>query len=915
MAKLALSPNERLLLHLLEMERFRDDPEVPIGASQEGIAQRLQVQVHNVSRALSSLESEGLVFDRLTHIRGVPRRRRAYFLTEKGRVAVQTIRSDVLKRPVVIESEGSAQEMPLEEALRRISAKMGVTPSLSEIVDIASRNELITAHAYAGTQPQRPKREFPMLQQGRPKVEAFFGREAEVSRILEALSGDAASAALIWGLPGIGKSTLGSRVFENLAGKRPLLWFTFRDWDTEASFLAALSEFLASAGRAKTSVAFKRGAGTSEFFSPMVADLSGLGAVLFVDDAHKSDGRCSTIMSMLVEAVDASRSSKMVLMSRSVPSFFSKSSQGHESYELTGLDRDAAWKLAQSLNAKDGVRLVSESHGHPLMLRMLARAGASGTAGDVVSFVEREVNSSLTSDERELLELISVFRHPISLNAVAGVDIGPVAGLRERALVIDQEGGLTTHDLLREFFLSHLGAEDKMALHKRAAEYCGTRQAVEWKLEMLYHLVEAEDWTAARRTAISSANELSKEFPEEALVLISRIPQGESSVLEYAELLFIRGQLQESLGRPEAAMADYEESSTLLEDGEPARKAIVLEALAKLHSEIDSFTESFTVHKDALDLYEKSDDKEGQIREWLSVGGVYRRKGDRTKAREAYTQALTIASKQEDRAAQAACLNNLALLDWDEGRLRDAEMRLKESVRLAHVIRDHLGEAKGLENLARLSEAQNRLEEAPNILLESSEAFRRAGELSEFKRLQAVCAEALCRQRRFDSATELCTRGLERPEFRKRKGLFQRSPVYDYGDLALASALVEAFRESGERKRAMKELERYESMASAMGDEDQIAKGKLLASMISEDSGELETAVRSLKEAETLLRGSGNHEGLIAVHVRLGQLAEKLGDYESAERNYQEAARHAEIVGDRHAQSLALDNLAMVSKG
>lgn len=914
MAKLALSSNERLLLHLMEMDRFRDDAEVPLAASQEGIAQRLQVQVHNVSRALSSLESEGLVSDRLAHIRGAPKRRRAYFLTENGRATAQSIKSDVLRRPVVVESEGSAQQMPLEEALRVISAKAGVTPSLSDAVEIAGRNEILTVEAFAGAPRQAPKREFPMLQQGRPRVEAFFGREAEVGSITESLSGDSASAVLIWGLPGIGKSTLGSRVFEDLAGKRPLLWFTFRDWDTEASFLAALTEFLASAGRTKTSAAFKRGAGTGEFFSPMVADLTGLGAIMFVDDAHKSEGRCSTIMSMFVEAVDASRSSKAILMSRSVPSFFSKSAEGHVSHELTGLDRDSAWKMAQSLNARDGVRVVSESHGHPLLLRMLARAGASGATGDVVSFVEREVNSSLTGEERRLLELISIFRHPVSLNAVTGVDTGFVTGLRESALVIDQESGLSTHDLLRDFFSSHLGAEEKAALHRKAAEYCGGRQGVEWKLETLYHHVEAGDWPSARQTAMSSANELSRDFPEETLSLISRIPKAEVAAQDYAELLFVKGQLQESLGRLEEAMGDYEESLSLIGDGEPARRAIALEALARLHSQIDRFAESLAVHQDALRLYEKSDDKEGQIREWLSAGGVYRKRGDHAKAREAYTQALTIASKQEDRAAQAACLNNLALLDWDEGRLRDAEVRLKESVRLAHVIRDHLGEARGLENLARLSGAQNRVEEVPNIFLESSEAFRRAGEISEFKRLQAACAEALGAQGRFESAAEMCVRGLERPEFRRRKGLFQRSPVFDYGDLALSSTLVDILRESGDRRRAQKELARYESMASAIGDVSQIARGKLLASMISEDSGALEIAVRNLEEAKTLLRAAGNHDGLIAVHMRLGMLEEKLGDYKSAESDYKEAARHAEVVGDKHAQSLALENMASAKR-
>ena len=84
MPRPVVSQNERLLLHLLELDDHREEREVPRGASQEGIASRLGTQVHNASRALSVLESEGLVMDRLAHIRGAPKRRRAYFLTEKG---------------------------------------------------------------------------------------------------------------------------------------------------------------------------------------------------------------------------------------------------------------------------------------------------------------------------------------------------------------------------------------------------------------------------------------------------------------------------------------------------------------------------------------------------------------------------------------------------------------------------------------------------------------------------------------------------------------------------------------------------------------------------------------------------------------------------------------------------------------
>lgn len=914
MARLVLSQNERLLLHLSELDKHRDDPEVPIGASQEGISQRLQLQIHNVSRALSSLQAEGLVSDRLAHVRGAPKRRRAYFLTEKGRLAAQAIRSDVAKRLVVLELEGKAQEMPLEEAIRRIASSAGATPAFNDIVDLARSNESIRTADLPKPGPKAAK-ECVERAQGRPKVELFFGREAEKKAVMDSISNPDIAAILLWGMPGIGKSTLASKVFDELSGKRSMFWHSFREWSTDASFLASLSEFLNASGRTNTLSATRRGAASTDLFIPLLNDLSGGEFLLFLDDFQKPSRQLSALSPILLDAVKASRSSKVVLMARSVPEFFSKTETGNVAFELSGLDRDSSWRLAQSLKAQDTVRVVSESHGHPLLINLMSRGGVGEAKGDVIAFIEREVYSGLSKEERRALELLSVFRHPVPVEALQAVDYAVLAKLRQSALLVEQEDGVTTHDLLREFFSKRLGAEAKASFHRSAAGYCEKHAGVEWKLETLFHNVEARDWDVAKRFSVASAAELAKEFPEETLALVSRIPKEDTSPREYAEILFIRGQLHEAMGNHEVALADLEHSLSLLsEESDSERRAVVLETVAKLQSQVQRWSESLSAHEKALHLYEKSNDREGQAREWMNIGGVHRRTGNLAKARQAYSKALSLATMQEDRFAQAACLNNLGLLDWDEGRLRDAEMRLKESVRLAHVVRDHVGEARGLENLASLFKTQLKLSESTNLLLESAEAFRRAGEFAEFKRLQAECASSLGEQGRFVDGIELCENALKKPELRRRKGLFQRHQRYDLGDIALSAALVDLLRSSGDFKEAQKELGRYMEMAEAVGDPSVIARGKLMAALVHEDSDDLDSAMRHLGEAEALLRGAGNSEGLIAVHMRTGIIEEKRGNDEAASEQYLKAAHHAEMAGNKYAYGLAMENLESVRR-
>ncbi|MGQ9587430.1 MAG: hypothetical protein ACUVT7_03500, partial [Thermoplasmata archaeon] len=213
-----------------------------------------------------------------------------------------------------------------------------------------------------------------------------------------------------------------------------------------------------------------------------------------------------------------------------------------------------------------------------------------------------------------------------------------------------------------------------------------------------------------------------------------------------------------------------------------------------------------------------------------------------------------------------------------------------------------------------LFRVQVRLSEMTNLLLESSEAFRRAGELVEFKRLQAACAESLGEQGRYGEGIAMCQRALEKPELRRRPGLFQRSPRFDNGDLALSSTLVDLLRGSGDFKGAMKEISRYAEMASAIDDPSSIAKGSLLRSLVFEDSGDLESAAKALEEAEAVLRSAGNSEGLVAVHMRRGIVEEKKGDDATAAKHYAEAARHAELINDTRAHALALENLRLVKE-
>jgi len=913
MARLVVSQNERLLLHLLDLDKCRDSAQVPFGLCQEGIAKALKTKVHNVSRALTPLEAEGLVTDRLAHVQSAPRRRRIYSLTEKGRQTAESVRSRVEAECVAWQKDGETKQMPISDVIRQVSLTSGRIPSVLEVVELARRDKSLASSLF-GLQDGAAVDSQLIIERshGRPVIGEFFGRAKEINLLTDALSGQALSTIHVHGMPGIGKSTLMSKVFEGTSGKMSQLWYTFREWDTERSFLDTLSDFLSELGGRNLGRSLRSGVVTPDLFSTLVKDFKQTDFALFLDDVHKVASRMELLLTMLIDAARITGSSKVVLISRTALQFVPKDVRQCLSIEVNELDSKSAEALVLNAGVEDPKGILKDSHGHPMLLSLMVSRGTGGGRRDVIDFVDSEVYSSLSSEERSAIELLSVFKHPVPVEALLGVDYSSISQLRRKSLVTEQDEGVWLHDLLREYFVARLGSGRKAEVHMVAGTYCESRLGAEWMLEAMHHFVEAGSWDDASRVAIDSGPELAMEFASETLELTSRIVRSGSDIPGFALLFRLRGELLEGMGRFDEALSDYEESLSLT-PGDGEGRAGILESVARLQAINDELIKALDAHSEALSLYRRAKDTEGKVRELLSIGVIHKRRGSAEKARESYNEALIISTKSENRAAQAACLNNIAILDWQGGHPGEAETRFRDSLRLARTSKDHAGEAHARENYAAYCRAYNRFDESANLLMESSEAHARAGDIMEAKRLRSLHAESMADQGRLDEAIKSCRDALLDPSLRKRKGFLQSSMTVDTGDAHLMLTLIDILRISGDRESALQELDRYTHLIEQFDSPVLTARGWLERAMIFEDSADFENAIEALKEAEKVLSRAGDDEGLIAVHMRWGVIEEKRGSSSLAAQHYESASRHADVTGNEKAKAIALDNFHTVT--
>lgn len=84
--------SQRIVIHLSELGRLGPDDVAPLGFSQLGMAERLQVKQNALTNVLRRLVAAGVLSEDVRHVRGRPRRLKVYRLTGRGEALARELR-------------------------------------------------------------------------------------------------------------------------------------------------------------------------------------------------------------------------------------------------------------------------------------------------------------------------------------------------------------------------------------------------------------------------------------------------------------------------------------------------------------------------------------------------------------------------------------------------------------------------------------------------------------------------------------------------------------------------------------------------------------------------------------------------------------------------------------------------------
>ena len=666
MANVKPGVQERILLHLLDYSDYKNSVEVPFSLSQMGIANAVAIARSNVPRAIAGLKDQGLLIERQAHVKGVSRKRKAYFLTDSGKNLAEDTWNELRSFPLrCILSDGKIESSTLGE----INTILPFTMRSVDIIRYMDDNcvldsRLLTADLIERDLSKHVEKQLVTALGDLPRLRHFYGREKELDNMFNLLEARA-TTLLVPGIAGIGKTTMASKLIERFMHRRNLMYHRCQDWEGSRAFFESVGEWLANIGDSTFAdyIATTPVPKPAEAANLLINALEGTPSLIVIDDFHKvADATLhQTFQAMALGLLGSEEKIGLVLFSRSFkPVVPSKDAEGRIAslvLPLDGLDSDSGRNLLSSfenLEDEQWLYIHGISRGHPLVLELINR-GASATAfhETLENYVTVEIFSKLTAEQKRVLSVLSIFREPVSIDALSDqkLNIDVLDSLVKQGLArqVDSEV-YDVHDLIREFLLRSIDEKVKIDLHNKCSSwYVKSNDEPVFTIELIFHLVCSKNMTEAASIIVDKGRSLISQGHLELLSLIDSLEQSELTGDVSTKVNHYKGEILALLGRFEEAKSAFVLAQDTASKGKDVNtQAELLSALADISLKQGNLDESLSMHLEALAIFIKVKDAIGAARSYNNMGYILRRKNDKSKALESYGEVEAILKENDN---------------------------------------------------------------------------------------------------------------------------------------------------------------------------------------------------------------------------------------------------------------------------
>jgi DNA-binding MarR family transcriptional regulator len=354
--------------------------EAPQAVTQKGIADAIEIRVTHVPRSVKRLEEEGLIYETVMHVKGLDKRRKAYFLTEKGMYNANEIKRGLEERKVTLKDlKGNINDLKIAE----IENKTGIKLDLLDMVKLIDREGILNQSSMELVQKNAESEaaisestifDFPHKV---PVPEEFVGRKDEVAKLKKWISDDETILVSIHGETGIGKSALVADVLSEIKDEKNVFWFAFGKGEVFEDMLDHLSEFFIRQNRGELKSAVRaKDKGLGEILKALTVAAAQTNPYLVFDALDEADDKSKRFFSLLAQDIDDFSGSKIIILHRSRPKDFVSEVAGSDYFKdlrLEGLDKKSCESILgiKKLKKDEFERIFTLTEGNPKQLMLI----------------------------------------------------------------------------------------------------------------------------------------------------------------------------------------------------------------------------------------------------------------------------------------------------------------------------------------------------------------------------------------------------------------------------------------------------------------------------------------------------------------------------------------------------------------
>ncbi len=903
----SLTVDEKISLVLIHHMRFLEEFEVPPALTQKGLASLTGTARPNIARTLKRMGRKGLTTQRLAHIRGHRRRKKVYFLSNRGFEAAQKLSRGVGSLKISTE-EGKEElgdlaerlEIPLIEAYLSLGNDLFLERTPSRMDPPAGPPE------YRFSPPEHAQ-----LPYSAPKE--FLGRNLELKRLKEWLAQGRSSVMVIHGMAGIGKTTLIGHFCASLKGRK-VIWHRSYPGSSRSGEIHNIQISMKRAGMScpsldeVTTVADLNIIDPFDIAASLVADLDSCERHLLVlDDLHRTSEGFQDVMRSLVDI--APPTTRIVVTTRRRGGFYSRRDvmvmDRVVELQLTGIDRDHSLSMlgSRGFSNEEASAIWARSDGHPIALELASLGEPDGVAGgdtaldeDVEGFFREEVLSRVEGERLDALRFISIFRSPLPVGSAvirdAGIDPSALDDLVERSLLSKSPMGFEVHSIIRSVASSRITGEVWRRYHALAAEhYLRDRSDLGSVIEAVYHLTACGGRKQLVDILRSSGMMAYREgFIEMVMLLDGFNWEGDDSA-DRAWFLYM-------LGHGKALIGLYEDGGRSLEEGKAIYRRLKLkddtlllglkESIGMVLSAVNDHGSARRSFREAYEIFRKmaGPGDEDNIRAVEALNGLgisYRSANEPEQARKWFLKTLKLSgdSGLDDRHCTA--LFDLGCILIKLGDIQKARERLEEGLELSGELGNGRLEASFLDRLGYLEAGEGNLDGGLELY---EKALTRSISSSGIQETAGHFMDIAERYRLSKMNRPMVERVIS---FLKRgRGDEMREIARFYDRICSIQRRRRSFGTEEFHRRAV-------GMFKGLGLHKQEAKAGNNLAFVLKKVGREEDAIGTYLEALTISKRMGDLKGQAITHFNIGVLLRKMG----RDKGAREHLLHAESLFNR----------------